>query len=55
MLTVDPQEYIQYLFTYIECQPNELGFSDELIRKFDIYIGFGGSETLKGKEGKKIR
>ena len=55
MVSVDKEEYIQYLFNYIECQPEELGFADELSRKFDICIGFGGSQTLRGKEGKKIK
>ena len=28
MVPVDKEEYIQYFFNYIECQPNDLGFSD---------------------------
>ena len=55
MLTVDPEEFIQYIFDFVDSQPEELGFADELLRKFDIYIGFGGSETLRGKERKKIK
>jgi len=43
MVTVDKEEFIQYLFEYIECQPDDLGFADELSRNFDISIGFGGS------------
>ena len=55
MVTVDKDETIRYFFDYIECQPDDLGFNNEGNRNFDIYIGFGGSETLKGKEQKKIK
>ena len=49
MVTVSKDEHIRYLFDFIECQPDDLGFNNEGNRNFDIYIGFGGSETLKGK------
>jgi len=43
MVSADREEFIQYLFDYVECQPDDLGFADELSRNFDISIGFGGS------------
>lgn len=55
MVTVGKEESIRYLFDYIESQPDDLGFNNEGSRNFDIFIGFGGSETLKGKEQKKIQ
>ena len=54
IVTVSKDEYIRYIFDYIECQPDDIGFNNEGNRNFDIYIGFGGSETLKGKEQKRI-
>ena len=38
----------------MDSNPNDLGFNEPLDRKFDIFMGFGGTETLKGKEGQRI-
>ena len=43
MVTIDKEEYIRYIFDYIECQPDEIGFNNDNNRNFDICIGFGGT------------
>lgn len=45
---------MQYIFDWIGSHPNDLGFNEPLDRRFDIFMGFGGSETLHGREGEKI-
>jgi len=52
---IDPEERVQYLFDYVDLQPEDLGFNNEAERKFDIFMGFGGGQTLKGKENAKIK
>jgi hypothetical protein len=46
---------VQYLFDFVENQPEDLGFNNELERKFDICVGFGGGEKLRGKENIFLR
>lgn len=43
IISVDGEETVQYLFDFIESQQEDLGFSDELHRDFDLCVGFGGS------------
>lgn len=43
------------MFDFVENQPEDLGFNNELERKFDICVGFGGAEKLRGKENIFLR
>lgn len=54
IVQAEGSEEVQYIFDFIENQPEDLGFSNELERKFDVCVGFGSGETLKGKERTKL-
>lgn len=43
------------MFNYITNEPNDLGFSNDQLRNFDIFVNFGGSQSLKGKEKQQLK
>lgn len=50
VVQVDEKEPVQYLFDFIDSHPEDLGFENENHRNFDISMGFGATNSLRGKE-----